>query len=287
MRTYVYGYSGARLARWEIEVRNQNVDPEFLRRLFLLCDWLMDRGVDYGFGGGWRSSEQQTTLFKSRHYQVPAGGCCSFEGKRWALRPGMAHAAPPYRSYHESTTPTGDALAYDMIGDHTKANEVAGLFGLRHFANINREPWHYQPVEVPNSRSQYSPSFHPLPVWSTSEVDMSKVIVHNPVRLVDTRVGKGGPRFAAGESRRVQAHGLTPDGAAVMCNITVINGDGAGFVTVYDGNGPLPEAAVVNWDNKDTDNGFFVVPTTGGAAFTVYASGRVDLIVDQVAVITG
>jgi hypothetical protein len=176
-RTYLYGNWGdgpwgeiGRRTRREILTVEQwhRVDPELLRRLFALADAVIDAGSDYGFGGGWRSGIRQQQVFEDRHVVVNSGGCCSWDGRRWALKPGMAHTAPPGRSYHEETTRTGKALAADMVGDHRLANRICADFGLVHFANVNSEPWHYQPVEIARARRQYTGP-EPLPVWPLDE----------------------------------------------------------------------------------------------------------------------
>jgi hypothetical protein len=172
-RTYLFGYgsgpwgaSPRRRTRAEVLAAPQfaGVDPELMRRLFALADMVIDGGSDYGFGGGWRSSAQQRELFLSRHNEVPVGGCCRLDGKRYALKAGAAHAAPPGRSYHEETTRAGRALAVDMVGDHKRANPLAAQVGLVHFADVNSEPWHYQPVEIARARSSYAGP-DPLPTW--------------------------------------------------------------------------------------------------------------------------
>ena len=159
MNTYLFGYSGGRLTLDEMATRQTwaMLHPEFRRRLMALFDAGRDVGRDVGIGEGWRSSEQQERVFLQRHVQVASGGCCGFDGKRWQLRQGMAHAAPPFRSYHESVgMPSGLwALAADLVGDVKWANANADRFGLRHFAQVNDEPWHHQPSEVPVSRSNY------------------------------------------------------------------------------------------------------------------------------------
>lgn len=167
-RTYMTGYSGATrteasLEAWSVWLR---FDPEFRRRLKMLMDASIDAGHPCGIGGGWRSSDQQRAGFLDRHLEVASGGCCSFNGKRYQLKPGVAHMAPPFKSYHESTTPDGNCLAVDMIGDLNWMMANCGKFGLIHFANVNGEPWHLQPADIPTSRSSYNPAVHnPLKPW--------------------------------------------------------------------------------------------------------------------------
>lgn len=159
MTTYPVGYAtpAARLTLAELETRRtwSKLDPEFRRRLLAFFDAAQAAGADLGLGGGWRSSEIQLATFLARHAVVPSGGCCSYNGRRYALKPGNAHAAPPGLSYHEETTPQGLALAADLIGDLVWANRNAARFGLVHFANVGNEPWHHQPTEIPTGRSRY------------------------------------------------------------------------------------------------------------------------------------
>jgi hypothetical protein len=49
-------------------------------------------------------------------------------------------------------------LAADLIGDIGWLQANAGRFGLKTFADVNNEPWHVQPAELPNSRRDYESS---------------------------------------------------------------------------------------------------------------------------------
>jgi hypothetical protein len=91
-RTYLYGYGSGpfgasttrRTKEWILaQPQFAKTDPELMRRLFALCDAVIDAGSDYGFGGGWRSSTQQYNLFMSRYTKVPAGtsGAFYWDGK--------------------------------------------------------------------------------------------------------------------------------------------------------------------------------------------------------------
>lgn len=168
--TFPYGYNGTRLTLEEMRARNgaAKIDPEMWRRLVAMMTAATAAGVDLGIGGGWRSSDTQLAGFLNRHAEVPSGGCCGYGGKRYALKPGFAHMAPPGRSYHESTTPAGGCLAVDMVSNdqHRWMNANCGLFGLKHFGGVNGEPWHVQPVEVPSRRADYLAGVHhPLPTF--------------------------------------------------------------------------------------------------------------------------
>jgi hypothetical protein len=158
--TYPYGYAQPpqRLTLAELDRRATwvKLHPELRRRLVAMFDAAQDAGTDLGLGGGWRSSQIQLAMFLERHAVVPSGGCCGYNGKRYALKPGKAHAAPPGLSYHEPTTPAGEAFAADLIGDLAWMNANAARFGLVHFAAVNNEPWHVQPTELPRARTNYA-----------------------------------------------------------------------------------------------------------------------------------
>ena len=42
-----------------------------------------------------------------------------------------------------------------MIGDLAWIKPHLADFGLHDFQDVNRELWHWQPVDIPNSRSRY------------------------------------------------------------------------------------------------------------------------------------
>lgn len=170
-RLYMTGYSGATrdesgLLAWAPWSR---FDFEFRRRLKMLMDDAIDKGFNVGIGGGWRSSDAQRDLFLSRYHREDDSnltGSVYWNGVWWERNDGAAPAAPPGRSYHESTTKSGMCLAADMVGNLTYMNANCEKYGLVHFGNINGEPWHFQPIEIPHSRKDYDPLKHePLPKW--------------------------------------------------------------------------------------------------------------------------
>ena len=154
-RTYVYGYSGSRYTRAQIEgMSNFNaLNPEVRRRLWALMD--ADSTGNLGVGSAWRSRARAQQLYED--YRA---------GRR------SAPAAPPDRTYHCEKN-DGYCYAADMVGSLRWMNANAHRFGLKHFADVNGEPWHVQPIEIPTS---CSPSFQgaalltfPLPEGSTDE----------------------------------------------------------------------------------------------------------------------
>lgn len=251
-RTYLYGYgdgphgaSATRRTRAYIEEQPQfaKVHPVLMGRLFDLADLVIDAGSDYGFGGGWRSSVGQKTLFTSRYTKVDTWTGLYWDGSpSWPELAGYyvhtsgAPSAPPGRSYHESTTGDGYALAVDMVGDHRVGNPMAAGVGLRHFATVNGEPWHYQPVEIPNARRSYGGEFENVKL--PEEDPMKPLDV--PDRVYDSRT-KGGA-FAAGEVRKI------PVGMCRMAHVHITAiGSTPGWVSISGTDTPS-ETSVVNFD---------------------------------------
>lgn len=195
-RTYLYGYKNQRLSLLELEGKQQwsRLDPEFRRRLLAMFDAAQDDGKDLGLGGGWRSSETQEQMFLNRYDQAKCPSDVNWDGKCWKKKPGVASAAPPGRSYHEETTQAGHALAADLVGDLGWMNDNCDDFGLLHFAKVNNEPWHVQPVEIPRSRSNYKNQ--PLKRWDLpgpvlQEDDMAATLWRHPDYLNVFLIGSG------------------------------------------------------------------------------------------------
>lgn len=156
--TYLTGYNGTvrtleQLNAWS---QWQGVDPEMRRRTLKLMDDSKVAGRPVGIGGTIRTIAQQEQLALSRHHVVATGGCCTYQGKRYALDAGEAHAAFPGKSYHEPVTRLAYCLAIDFIGDMTWLNANAPKYGLVTAHDWStHEPWHGQPAELPHSRSGY------------------------------------------------------------------------------------------------------------------------------------
>lgn len=165
---YMIGYSGRTVTRAELLAwpQFQKLDDETARRALALVDASIIAGRPLGFGGIFRTETQQLNLFLSRHHRVASGGCCMYNGYRYQLNDGQAHAAPPRRSYHEATTAKGESYAIDFIGDLKFLASYGPSYGIRQFGEVNGEPWHGQPSDIPNSRSQYTTLYEPLKVWA-------------------------------------------------------------------------------------------------------------------------
>lgn len=183
---YAYGYDANKPGGWpaawltydqmmQRTVWNK-VHPEVRRRFKAAMDDARKEGVTLGVGGAWRSSAQQEATFRARYtttYVPNSKSVVSWEGQTWYLKPGMAPSTPPNRSYHESSL-DDFAFAIDSIGDwawmRQPVKDASGktvrrinLYGLVEFNDVNNEPWHVQPIEVPTARRNYTGA--PLQVW--------------------------------------------------------------------------------------------------------------------------
>lgn len=178
-RTYGYGYQGQRYSRQQIEgMSNFNrLNPEIQRRAWAMMDAAQDAGTDLGIGSAWRSRARAQQLYEQYR-----------NGER------SAPAAPPDRTYHCEKA-DGYCYAIDFIGDLSWMNRNCQRFGLRHFANVNSEPWHGQPPELPTA---CSPSFQgrvlprfALPGGSTNEGDEFDMATLDELRsIVDAEVNQ-------------------------------------------------------------------------------------------------
>jgi hypothetical protein len=108
---------------------------------------LVASGGKVGLGQGFRSFEDQKKLFLANYVPDPSGERL-WEGKRWRRARGNP-ASPPGNSMHEL------GLAADLVGDLKWVVKNAGQFELKSFSSVNDEPWHVQPVELPNGRTEY------------------------------------------------------------------------------------------------------------------------------------
>lgn len=208
--TYRTGYGTTRRTKAELLAWSQfaPVHAEVQKRVIGLMDAARVAGVDLGVGGGFRTYEQQKALFLSRHNLVSTGGCCSFDGKRYAIISGAAHAAPPYRSYHEGTISVNGTLkgvALDMVGwENGWMEKNLAAYGMRSFASLSgsmQEAWHIQPVELPTARSSYNPTMHTLKNWTLPSLPVPPASGTVDIPLPTIRQGSTGT-----EVKELQMH---------------------------------------------------------------------------------
>lgn len=155
--TFPYGYlpddegvrgRGTQVTETELAAKKtwRLLDPEFRRRLLRMMQVAAIEGVDLGCGTGWRVQPDP-----------PPPGFAK-PGNSW-------HESCPVEQPEDCT-----AFAIDMVPAPSWPwmNDNCHRFGLKHFADVNREPWHVQPVEVPNSRAWRTSTdqlpIYPLPV---------------------------------------------------------------------------------------------------------------------------
>lgn len=130
--------------------RKQTSAPSGLHATFReRLEAMMSDNPNVKVGGGFRSSAQQETLFKSRYSRTSEKTGVFWDGSYWKKNAGVADVAPPGMSMHEI------GLAADLTGDLDWVQKNAHKYGLKTFADVNDEPWHVQPAELPNSRRQY------------------------------------------------------------------------------------------------------------------------------------
>jgi len=129
---YPNGYSGGTLTMNEIQSRQtvRQANFEFWRRVKALMEYGAMQGVGLGVGTCWRIQ--------------PANGGPGF--------------ASPGNSNHEGFPAdgvSGGAVACDMVpaSSWPWMEQNVSRFCLRTFKNVNNEPWHIQPHEIPASRN--------------------------------------------------------------------------------------------------------------------------------------
>jgi hypothetical protein len=140
-----YGYRGQRKTITELR-RDDNfkkLNPKFQERLISM----FKTNPNVGYGGGFRTNEQQRSGFTSRYKPVDYETDVFFEGQYWEHVSG-AGMAPPGRSMHEI------GLAVDLVGDTEWVSKNIGKFKLVNFEGLD-EPWHVQPAELPKGRGEY------------------------------------------------------------------------------------------------------------------------------------
>lgn len=174
-----YGYNNNRISLQELKSKSnfKGMHPTMQERLLQM----MRANPNVGLGQGLRETAQQERMFRERYTETSEGDHdVEWDGKFWKHVSG-APAAPPGRSMHEI------GLAADLVGDLDWANAHAAEFGLKHFANVNNEPWHFQPSELPNSRKKYEDAGA---AWGTDK-NAGMASMHEEV-VGDTSTGGGG-----------------------------------------------------------------------------------------------
>lgn len=313
-RTYKFGYpvNGVyrrlTLAEMGTKWTWTHLHPEMRRRIIGMMNAAQDAGHDPGVGEGARSMETQRTTFLARHYVVASGGCCSYQGKRYQLRKGYAHAAPPGSSVHEDQLYDGFALAVDMTGweDHWFDRNCQD-FGLKNFGgavgpNVNGEEWHHQPIEFGNSRSTIvaqikagarlqtwplehdtpTPPYQPPPPIEVPKGSYTVLATGDQIVAVEA------PRWDARPfGFLVGQHGIGFEGGAgkkmVACHITLesyLGNTEQGYATAWSGLYPAPNHSFTNYNPGEWETGFVLVPLAPDGTFMIYLSQPAKVFAD-------
>lgn len=106
-------------------------------------------------GQGYRSAEEQKTMFLQRYVRTDKKTNTYYDGSYWEKKPGVPMAAPPGLSYHEIGLAADLRFATDADAQWFKLN--ASKYGLDEFSRYG-EPWHVQSKAYPTSRKQYEES---------------------------------------------------------------------------------------------------------------------------------
>jgi hypothetical protein len=104
----------------------------------------------------------------------------------------------------------------------------------------------------------------------------------DPARLLDSRAGT---KPAAGHVTEVQVTGIAgsqipTDAKTVYVNVTAVNTDDAGFVTVYPCGSPRPEASSFNPVAGSITHNLVAAGIGTGGKVCIYTSSATDLLVD-------
>ena len=175
-------------------------------------------------GGGVRSTEQQKQLFESRYEPTPEKTDVFWKGQYWKRVRGAA-AAPPGMSMHEIglAVDFAPATEFDWVKEHAKD------FGLRSFFDVNNEPWHVQPAELPGSRSQYEKMGAP---WGhngvVAEPTDTKASIAGLEKMMHGSISSMGGAAGKGVNIAIQGYAGLSMGAAIEAMGLDLQGAGAG-----------------------------------------------------------
>ena len=104
-----------------------------------------------------------------------------------------------------------------------------------------------------------------------------------PARIVDTRLGQGVTRLAAGSVTRIQVTGqgnVPADAKAVLANVTVTAPGGAGFLTMWNCSAARPDVSTLNFSADETVANAATIPLDTIGRLCAFSSVSADLVVD-------
>ena len=104
-----------------------------------------------------------------------------------------------------------------------------------------------------------------------------------PARVVDTRLGLGVTRLAAGTVTHVQVAGqggVPTNAKAVLANVTSTASAGSGFLTMWNCSAARPEVSTLNFSANETVANTATIPLDGNGQLCAFSSVSADLVVD-------
>lgn len=196
-------------------------------------------------------------------------------------------------------------IAAEIVVDTGSDPVQAGISPI--FIETGGQSLYSSSMTVTNSLGPVSfPMNTPLPMLGTSALE---IYVHVPVasvlhgaairyvppasattgsfvagpvsRVVDTRVGLGGPAIANGEERVV---GLPVSGSAAIFNLTVTDGEGPGFLAVYPAGTQWAGTSSINWQAAGATVAALVISATSTDKTVIVRGGvnKTHVIIDYV-----
>ena len=174
----------------------------------------------------------------------------------------------------------------------------AGLVGITVLAQ------NYPPLQTDKAASIHAPVELVSPTTAIPEVPATHTLVgpptvfqgFEPCRVIDTRNANGtygGPKLVAGATRSfdLDQGGFAgscgnsfPTGVkAMVVNVTLVNEDGPGFVTIHPGGTTRPTASSINSSGPNTVIGnMIVMPLAADGTVSIYTSVGTHLVMDLV-----
>lgn len=243
--SYIMAYSNS--AYWDSSQGPR--DPVLASEL----DWLVPRYPVYSLSGYQR-------------YPVPSNPT-QWDEWAWARKP-QGPIKPKGSTWH----------GWQFSAGYNRQGPVYGCQSSDLDLNIvTREAWNRW-----TQKQQVIPEL-PTPELPPIGDAMNNFVVHDGVRIYDTRTGAG-VKVGPGKAVNIEPAENTPVGAAVVVNVTALQAELPGFLQIWSGEGDIPGVSQVNYHPSDPSpkNGFAVVPVSDDGTFSVWSKEKVHLIVDQV-----